>query len=283
MTMLKTTQLLALTLVACSGDALDVGQDVLPTVSGGTGASAGTGAGTGGGGSSGTGSPLPDWTDLGACPTTGVEAPELVGTWEGAVEDFNFDPVVPLRLVITQATSDGVCGQLSWDTAATVPLPLTDPAQSGSDYGLGGASNFPVPGLTYTIVRGTARDGVLRFEVPAFEHWRGFCEVQEPHFSPSLRAYSCIEPYSRMTFSQNEDGNPGDLCSIHTSQGWLDLPLKHCGCEYTCTCNAEGCTAILENSISFDLVLDRNAGGQDVLVSGEAPMAVQSVRVARLP
>lgn len=131
---MKTSYVLVLPLAlsACSGDALDVGQDSLTTI--GTGGSGGTGgsvdtAGSGGtGGSSTTGAPLPDWTDLGECPTTGLDAPQFVGVWEGALEDLSLQPVVPLRLVITKATSDGVCGAVSWGTTTPPRFPSRIPS-----------------------------------------------------------------------------------------------------------------------------------------------------------
>lgn len=273
---MKAAYILTLSLFACSGAALDVGQDGLPSI--GTGGTGGTG------GSSMSGAPIPDWTDVGACPTTGVDAPQFVGTWEGAVEDFDFQPVVPLRLVITQATSEGVCGKISWGTTTPPPLPLTHPEQSGAAYGFGGATGAPVPGLTYTIYDGAARDSTLRFEVPAFEHWQGFCEMQtNPLYNPRLDRYSCTEPYTQMTFEREDDGGLGDTCVIHTSHGAVELPLKQCNCESVCECNAEGCAAIIEYPITFDLTLGRSASDEEILVSAQNPLVVQSIRLTRVP
>jgi hypothetical protein len=290
--MMKTSYILVLPLAlsACSGDALDVGQDSLTTI--GTGGSSGTGgsggtagrshtAGSGGtAGSSTTGAPLPDWTDLGECPTTGLDAPQFIGTWEGAVEDLSLQPVVPLRLVITKATSDGVCGAVSWGTTTTPPLPLTDPEQSGAAYGFGGSTGAPVPGLDYTVHRGAARDSSLRFAVPAFEHWQAFCEAQsEPHHDPDSGGYTCTEPYTNMTYA----GEGSDTCAIATAQGSIVLPLKQCNCELVCACNGDGCAAIIDQPIDFDLALDRSSGGEDILVSGRTPSAIQSIRLTRVP
>src|SRR5690348_13962881 len=178
----KTSLVLVFALVGCVGQELDVGSDNGGLNDASTG---GSGSGSGSGGTSGNNDalhaddPIPNWAALGTCPTTGEPQPALVGTWEGALEDFYLDPVVPIRLVITQATTAGVCGTLTWGVGRTPPLPLTDPEQSGREYGLGGSPGYIMhDGTDYKILAGAARDGVLRISVSALEPWNDYCQEQ---------------------------------------------------------------------------------------------------------
>jgi hypothetical protein len=275
--MRKKTYILFLSLIACSGEALDVGEDE-NAASGGTG-------GTGGVAQEAAAvAPLPDWTPVGICPATGVDQPQFVGTWEGAVEDFYFNPITPLRLVITKATSNGICGNLSWDTAKTPPLPLTDPAQSGRDFGHGGGSGQPIPGLTYTLTQGAARDTDMHLLIAGYEHWQGFCEMQtELHYTPGVQAYTCLEPNNGMGFSAPESPD-GDVCTVFsTRHGNVELPLKQCvGCAFSiCKCNAETCTANADPTFDLNLELDQTLDGEDILVTSGGSIGGQSIRLER--
>jgi hypothetical protein len=276
--MKRTSLVLVLSVLACSGEALDVGEDDSPVLATG---------GTGGSSAQEAVAELPDWSTVGACPTTGEEAPQFMGTWEGATEDYEFNPITKVRMVITRATTDGVCGTIAWGTDTPAPLPLTDPAQTGGEFGVGGAANFPVPGLIYTISRGVARDRTLRVAAPATEPWRDFCAMQEDIYYVANKGYSCVEPYSTMEFSTDPTGvrANGDSCTLQTSHGNVTFPLKQCAaCAWPlqCVCNAEACAADPQKTFDFDLTLDRTLDGVDVLTA--APSGpVQNLRFERAP
>jgi hypothetical protein len=280
--MKRTSLVLALVLLACSGEALDVGEDDSPVMASG---------GTGGGSAQEPPAmlDLPDWSSLGACPTTGEEAPHFAGTWEGAIDDQQLDPIAKIRMVITHATTDGVCGTISWGTDSPPPLPVTDPAQTGQVFGFGGGANFPVPGLTYTIIRGVARDRVLRVGASTAEAWRDFCAMQEDiRYFPTAQTYSCMPPYQNVAYPSGYPGetDEGDTCTLSTSHGIVVLPLKQCtACDPVglCVCNAGACGANPDRGFGLDFTLDRSIDGVDLLVSGTDYGGIPNVRLERVP
>ena len=269
----KLTYSLVLSLGACSGGGLDVGSDAdnLNAVSSG---------GSGGTGSEPADAPIPDWSTVGACPTTGVPQPAFVGTWEGAIEDFNLQPIVKLRLAVSAATTDGVCGTLTWAYDRTPPLPLTDPDQSGEAYGIGGGPGTILQdGTAYRLVAGAARDTTLHVSIDAYEAWQGYCEMQEDlHFDTGRNAWSCIEPFSVMHVDQGSD-----TCTLSTSHGSADYPIKQCAaCAFSiCSCNATACAANTGPTHDYDLALSAGSNGP-VLSSGPLS-ANQAIHLERVP
>jgi hypothetical protein len=270
--MKKTSLALLTLLLACSGEALDVGGDQDPSPGSG---------GSGGAQEAAAVRPLPSWTGVGTCPTTGDDAPQFVGTWEGALEDYDLNPITPLRLVITKATSDGVCGTLSWGTDSPAPIPLTEPEQKGEMWGIGGSTAALVEGLTYTISRGAARDTTLRFGAAAYEHWQGFCEMQtDPEYFPGAQAYLCMPQYTTIHFEIGDDE-----CTLGLAGGGHQtLPIKQCaGCDFNvCMCNAEACVADPERTNDFDLLLEQSIDGKDLLVSSMKELGLHAVHLERV-
>jgi hypothetical protein len=270
---------LVLLVAACGGEALDVGEDGSPT-----------GAEDSAGQDAAATRELPDWSNFGNCPTTGEEAPQFVGTWEGFVEDSLFNPITAVRLEIQAATDTGVCGKISWGTDTPAPPPLTDPAQNGRIFGAP-IYNQPalVEGLTYTLGPGAGRDRSLRISTPTTQMWRGYCAMQdELYYHPNLSAYSCIERYETMGFPRSgeelsESFLPGGTCVLETTHGDVVLPVKRCvACSHMCECNAETCEAKTYYGTSFDLELEQTLDGADVLVSGTYPLN-QTLRLERVP
>jgi len=273
--MKKFSVALALSVIACVGEELDVGSDT--GGAGGAPSAAQQQAAT---------LQLPSWATVGACPTTGEPAPQFVGTWEGAVEDFFLNPLTPLRLVVTQATSTGICGTLAWGTDSPPPLPLTDPAQTGREFGYGGGTGFPVEGLTYTIVMGAGRDETLRFSISDAEPWQGFCAMQDTfYYYPNLQSYTCLPPYVNLGINQDSD-----VCTLYpsstSSDGATTLPLKQCaGCDGPwgpCVCNAEACAANPQPSSEFALVLGSTLDGNDVLATNSELLGQQAIHLERV-
>jgi hypothetical protein len=280
--MKRTSLVLVLSVLACSGEALDVGEDGAPVLGGG-----GTGGGTSAQEAAAV-AELPDWSTVGACPTTGEAAPQFTGTWVGATEDFEFNPITAVRMTITKATTDGVCGTIAWGSDSPPQLPLTDPAQTGRDFGIGGAANSPTPGVTYRISAGGARDWTLRVRAPVSEPFRALCASQEDlYYFPKMQGYSCVEPYSTISYPTAHPGMgaDGDTCTLHTSHGAVVLPLKQCtACTWwpRCKCNADTCEADPNMEFSLDFTLDRTFDGVDVLTASPSG-AAQNLRLERAP
>jgi len=256
---------LALLLIACSGETLDVGNDT---------EGAGSTTGAGGSGSTVSGPELPDWPSVESCPVTGESNPAYVGIWDGAVEDFFLNPLTRVRLEITRASLDGVCGSLTWGFGTDPPRPLTDPNESGTTYGQGGYPGTDLhEGVTYTILQGAAREDMLRIRISQAEVWRDFCEAQEQTYYAG-GGWQCIEPYSTMAIDHD-----ASTCTISTPHGPVTHAIKVCsGCGFlACTCNSSGCTANPDFETSFDFSLE--GGNGDVLTVPWS--AEQAIRLTR--
>ncbi|HWZ92868.1 MAG TPA: hypothetical protein VNW92_28580 [Polyangiaceae bacterium] len=250
-----------LTVLACSGQAIDVG----PAQGAGNGSSTGD---QGQGGNSGTlpasdcvdTTPLPTWPKPDDC-VDGSDLP-LVGTWQGYMEN-EAAPWDQLKLVIAGASiAGGVCGTLTVGTGPA-PAPATDPNvgyyPAGEPASYGGLPGV-LPGYPMTLLKGTTDGARVRFTVAKVEPYRGWCQLQSgyqstPNFGSSC---SCIPPFTML------QGTPSDpsKCTLFNATYPKGLPLD-CGkafqCEpgqSLCICNATGCDAwptAADTDIDFDL------------------------------
>jgi hypothetical protein len=255
---------LTVLLLACSGEQLDMGDD--PTHVGGMGSGGTTGGSAGGppiGGSSGMPSSepsasLPEWSSQTDCETD-VEFADLVGTWEGQVEDFYLKPVQTLRVVINGASAHGICGSVTWGDGEA-PAPATDPdaPYPSAEFwqaGLGLVASVPVEGFAYGIDEGAVRAHTVRFSTQVNEPWRSWCEIQTS-YSSSL-GYSCM-PFADQGVTTTSD--PNGVCE---TGGQTFTAFKCYGCERVfggfCACDAGGCTAKHDHPSQFDLTLSDDA------------------------
>jgi hypothetical protein len=230
---------------------------------------------TGGTGSTASGPELPDWSSLRSCSVTGDSIEAYVGIWDGGIEDFFLNSFTRIRLEITAASLDGVCGTLTWGFGTDPPPALTDPNETGAEYGFGGYPGVKLhEGVTYTILDGAARDDTLRVGITQAEVWIDFCEMQERTYYYG-GAWNCIEPHSIVELPSEG----GTTCTIATSHGDATHPIKVCsGCAFSsCTCNSAACTASGDQRTLFDFSLE--GASSDVLTM---PWGVeQQIRLTR--
>jgi hypothetical protein len=244
---------------ACGPQSIDVGHDPAAGAGGGesaiasggsdslaaggtTGVAAAGSGGvvTGGGGSLGDGTST--WVSPPPCDTDpGLES--LLGTWQGDIEDFYLQPIMPLRLEIDAASAHGLCGTVTWGDVDP-PAEPTDPkaaypsAEFFANTGFGGGPNLlpAVQGFSYAIAQGAVRDRTVRFSTASLEPWRAWCELQKSYLSQG--AWQCTPSYCA-----------GEHASFQCNVCSPTFPL--------CQCDAAGCTANQAYSTPFDLTLSQ--------------------------
>jgi hypothetical protein len=246
---------------ACGGQALDVGNT---DPNGGDGAG-GTGAT---GGSLDPGMPLPEWPAPDACAA--MSDLEVVGVWQGFLQDTQFRNEHPLRVEILGASElGGVCGMVKWGEGE-LPPPPTDPERSWPE-GVeipyrASALNFQ-QGATYTILEGGARGDQVRFRVAATEFWKPWCAIVTPYPHQQSLWWGCLPDSLGAAYPEGEPYCVLDMPSgpdIHVEIGKCNLCMGS-----LCDCNQSGCGVSPFGSsmqASFDLVFeaDRATGPVDV-------------------
>lgn len=254
---------LALALViptlACEVETLDVGENQGGSGNvGGKGGSLGTlepSAGTGGR----DGAPIerPAEPSPRTCDTD-ASLEKFVGVWEGAEENFAFEPIKPLRLEIRGATMSDVCGSFLMGEL-DLPPPVVDP---DADYPpaawKGDTGHTRLTGVPYELTGG-ARASTLRISVSRYQLWRDWCALQEPVFAPDGSAYpSCIE-YG--TSGMTEE----DICTLNTVDYgpmiYPDFRCTLCGPRApVCGCTAAGCEARTDPTSNFEFTWSEEDG-----------------------
>jgi hypothetical protein len=259
--------LMAATVVACGGKALDVGHDSLnadATTSGGSSALAGM--------SPSGACPGPDLDPVLASlqwpATEGCEpAPDspLVGTWKGRWPGTSNDAV----LTIKGLTPSGVpCG--TFRIGEGEPLaPPTDPeaiypasGTSGSA-GTSGAEDVtfmelldhpvrsPWPGQEYELLTVVSEGTRLEFKVSFSEILRPWCQMQQAFAG----ACSCLPQWSTV----DVDASDGNMCHIiGPDTRRLEVPcwkIPYCSIR-TCLCYDGHCDAALNTGASLELHWD---------------------------
>lgn len=264
----------ALVLLACAGQSLDVGNDppaedtgVVGT-GGGSGGSGAVMVGSGGsqlsgGGTVGTApppaTPPTEWPSQTGCDTEPAYQ-ELVGTWQGQLEDFYLQRLKSLTLVINGVSSHGMCGSLKWGDGEAPP-PATDPAgpyPSTAVYdvmGYGGTPGYtPLDGFTYTIEQGAVRDRTVRLSIGTSEIWQSWCELQGSYRYQD--GYNCV-PDSDTGYSYGD--GPQGTC-MAGGRNFSNFTCYMC-LSNVCACTQESCAAAPSyNSLAIALTLsdDRN-------------------------
>lgn len=302
---------IALMLIGCGGETLDVGDDAFSR--GGTDA-----------GSAETDTlpvrlqtqPICDdravdapnaaWPDPLACAANATgEQSEVVGVWEGYTEDSNFNPIAPLRLsILSAAPGHEICGTIKYGEGDPPPL-TNDPAAFYPPLASGyyGAMTPPFPtgspqywglltGYTYTIVSGGMADSQVRFQVSANEHYRGWCGLQSayPSSSTASDGYNC-SPVIQSGDSGYWGADSPEYCNLTVSGVAIKLPAAQCELcgafsPPVCVCDSCHCTARLEATHEFELTFSGDqATGTTGNFNGPAmpipnPIGIRLKRVA---
>lgn len=271
----KWTLGLAVLLVGCAGEKLDMGDDPDAGTGGTTGADSDQGRSNSGTTNLPPSDPLPQWTTEASCDTE-PEFADLLGTWGGQIEDFYLKPVTKVRIVINGASSQKLCGSVIWGEGDAPPAPTDPDGLYPSAEAL--RTNAPVLGLppvegfAYAIDQGAVRDHSLRFSTQYSEPWKSWCELQTSY--PHYFDWGCV-PYAKSySFALDLDGD----CEM-AGQTFTSFKCQACGgtsLDSLCACNDAACTARDGKPNEFALTLsdDRTeltgpAAGYQPLDGGE--------------
>jgi hypothetical protein len=243
--------------------------------SGGTGGSAGT---SGSGGEAGVPIPITSCTD---------EFPFL-GTWDGNILDFFFEPLDELKLELL-VENDEIVGKLTWGGTGD-PLPPVEGADVPWPPGYWNDSGpeptdqapEPWPGFAYTVVRGAGCDTTLRFSVSTAEIWQEWCSLQTPVYTAE-RGWACT--------LQGGGSSDGKTCTVQPEgMAWETYPIWQCiACgafgsagSAVCECDEASCFASNEATRTFDLTY-ATSGDMDILSGKDPSCGDCTVRLERQP
>jgi hypothetical protein len=248
------------------------GQAGGPDGSGGRGATGGTGGTGGTAGSAGTGG---SGGGAGVPITSCTDAFPFLGTWDGNILDFFFEPLDELKLVLV-VENDEIVGKLTWGGTGD-PLPPVDGADVPWPPGYWdnagpeptGNAPEPWPGFAYTVVRGAGCDTTLRFSVSTAEIWQEWCALQTPVYTNDV-GWGCT--------LQGGGSSDGKTCTVQpagmTPETYPMWQCNACGAfgrplSAVCQCNEAGCFASHEATHTFDLTYSVSAEAE--LLSGKDP------------
>jgi hypothetical protein len=194
----------------------------------------------------------------------------LVGTWDGDLEDFDFNTVTHARLVIAGASSAGICGSITYGTKPA-PAPATDPdapyTLSDSAIANIGPCMFPfapyecvIEGFPYTIAQGGAHPPMVRLGTFQDEPWQSWCELQTAY--DTAFGSACIPRPSDQVAISMSTSDPTAPCTITDAGGTLSYSTFKCvACGVSpsiaalCTCGDGSCAAAQIDTLNYDLTL----------------------------
>jgi hypothetical protein len=245
------------------------GQAGGPDGSGGRGATGGIGGTAGSAGTGGSGG------EAGVPITSCTDAFPFLGTWDGNILDFFFEPLDELKLELV-VENDAIVGRLTWGgtgdplppvEGADVPWPPGYWDDSGAEPT--GDAPEPWPGFAYTVVRGAGCDTTLRFSVSTAEIWQEWCALQTPVYT---------EDYGWACTLQGGGSSDSKNCTVQP-QGMepATYPIWQChACGAfgrplgaVCECNEAGCFASDDATKTFDLTYAVSAEAE--ILSGKDP------------
>ena len=238
------------------GGAVDAagGTDSTPRTGGGGSGGYATG-GTGGLPSTGI---EPTWPEPDGC-TSDTAGDALVGTWEGALEDFYLQPIVSAHLVINGASERGICGTFTWGDGPPLATP-TDPSAPypSLEFWESGSKVPGFEGYPYTLQQGAAQSGLIRFSLDTLEGYQPWCPIQDVFAVDG--GYACMPS---PIWSAD-----GEACKVELADGSTQtFSVYQCTCSTLCDCNENGCFARQGEPYRYELSV---ADGGDTLL-GPAP------------
>jgi hypothetical protein len=221
----------------------------------------------------------------GATPsiTSCTDAFRFLGTWEGNVLDFYFEPLQTMRLVVTPDDLGGYQGTLtigSGDPPPPVAGP-DDPYPNLEYWDTGGAGRGsgtdPWPGFPHTVVRGAGCDATLRVSISSAEPWDEWCSLQEPVYTDGY-GWGCTY------LGGGSIG--GGVCNVQDGRGntlgeypaWKCYACAGFGAEAVCACDEASCSFNRTPTDTYNLQLI-----DDTVLSGtDATCGDCTVRLERV-
>jgi len=250
----------------------------IPTkATGGSSAMIATGGSSPSGGSVGTGGS--------ATITTCNDNFPYLGTWEGNILDFYFEPTEAVKLELYKDASGNIVGTFTWGSGAPPPAPQSADIPWPPGYWEQQNNPFPIsaapdpwPGFAYTIVRGAGCDTTFRFAVSTDELWQNWCALMTPVYTPNF-GWGCT--------LQGGGSSDGKTCTVQPSSGpSATYPLWKCdacgafGFGGVCACAQNDCFANMTATHTFNLAYSVS-GGTDVLSGPDSSCSDCTVRIER--
>ena len=208
----------------------------------------------------------------------------FLGTWDGSILDFYFEPRAALSLHLVENADDEVVGTLTWTSGDAPPPPTSADEPWPPGYwptdgagGRGDGAPETLPGFPYTVVRGASCDAALRFSIASTEAWQDWCALQTPLYTEGS-GWSCIRG--------NGATSDGTACTTQENGKVLDTyPMWKCAAcgifgPSVCACDENGCGASDDPTHVFDLALG-TSGGTEVLSGKDATCPDCTVRLER--
>ena len=265
---------------ATGGKGATMGGSGAMTATGGSGATKATGGSSAtkatGGSSAASGGTVGTGGTSSAIITTCDGSFPFLGTWEGNILDFYFEPTEALKLELSADASGTITGKLTWGSGAPPPAPQGadipyPPGYWDQQTKLGYvATPDPWPGFAYTIVRGAVCDTTFRFGVSTYEIWQDWCKLQTAINSGSF-GWGC-------TLRGGSGSTNGTTCTIYAQNGGSQTyPLWKCNAcgafrginSGVCSCDQNGCFSNPTATQTFDLTY--SASGTTQILSGPDP------------
>ncbi len=230
---------------------------------------------TGGSGASGTtGGSASGGTGGSTGITSCNDSFPYLGTWQGNILDFYFEPTETLELVLYADASGTITGKLTWGEGPSPPAPEGADIPYPPGYWEQQSNIMPVsvgpepwPGFAYTIVRGAGCDTTFRFGVSTAELWQNWCALQTPVYTPDY-GWGCT--------LQGGGSSDGKTCTVQPASGaWATYPMWKCeacgafGFSGVCACDQSGCFADMTATHTFNLAYSVSGGAE--ILSGPDP------------
>jgi hypothetical protein len=214
---------LAAVLIACGGQARDIGSNAADTTT--------AGGSSGSASSSPTPTPLPEWP---SCESDGGAPAE---TWTGYVQSPTDLPNRGEFTLTLQRSGSQACGSIIFGQPVLRP-PATD-ARTAAPLPVGASTQLPLlPGFSYSLLDVTIASNRLQFRTASGEPYQSWCALQASYPNDvEQTGYGCL-PNSGL---QSGAGvclltGPGPQPAISCDQGALCVLMSS-----VCQCNSAGC------------------------------------------
>jgi hypothetical protein len=182
---------------------------------------------------------------------TAALSAQAQGHWVGYIEGATFPSGSDALDLTFQAEADGTLSGTVKMGMGPPPPPATDGSVAWQP-----AEQWILEGFAYhprNIVWQARR---LRFDIPASEPWQPWCALQKS-YSWGDNGWSCLP------FSPSISGNGTNECEVPGLPNKVDCSLVdacYAKKDYTCTCNADGCSASNVPGEHFDIALRGDSG-----------------------
>jgi hypothetical protein len=208
-----------------------------------------------------------------------------LGTWQGNILDYYFEPTQAIELDLYKDASGNIVGKFTWGSGTPPPAPQSADIPWPPGYWEQQDPRMPFmetpdpwPGFAYTIVRGAGCDTTFRFAVSTAELWQNWCVLMAPVYTPNY-GWGCT--------LKGGGSSDGKTCTVQPSSGaWATYPMWKCeacgafGMNGVCACDQNGCFADITATHTFNLAYSVS-GGTDTLSGPDPNCSDCTVRLQR--